>query len=129
MIEQFLKSMKRLYLASVLLIFLTACSTMTEPNVISTPMRVGMTKQQLRNNFGSPLSVVTNADGSEEWFYHFGSRGSSSGTHSEITHTPSGQSVTTTSEATTTLTYSEAAVHLSPEGVVTSVPSGQVVIR
>lgn len=121
--------MKTSFLAAALGLLLTACSTMTEPNVISTPMRVGMTKQQLRSNFGPPLSVVTNADGSEDWFYHFGSRGSSSGTHSEITHTPSGQSVTTTSEATTTLTYSEAAVHLSPEGVVTSAPPGQVVIR
>ena len=121
--------MKKLFLIALLGLFLTACSTMTEPNVISTPMRVGMTKQQLRNNFGSPLSVVSNADGSEEWSYNFGSRGTSSSTHSETSHTANSQSITTTSEASTTVTYSEATVHLSPEGVVTSVPSGQVVIR
>lgn len=121
--------MKKLLSIALLGLFLTACSTMTEPNVISTPMRVGMTKQQLRNNFGSPLSVVTNADGSEEWFYHFGTRSASSSAHSETSHTENSQTVTTTSEASTTVTYSEAAVHLSPTGVVTSVPPGQVVIR
>jgi outer membrane protein assembly factor BamE (lipoprotein component of BamABCDE complex) len=121
--------MKTSFLAAVLGLLLTACSTTTGPNVISTPMRVGMTKQQLRSNFGPPLSMVTNADGSEDWFYHFGNRSASSSAHSETSRTANSQTVTTTSEASTTVTYSEASVHLSPAGVVTSVPPGQVVIR
>ena len=121
--------MKRLLASCWLCVLLSACSTVMEPVVSNTPIRKGMTKQELVKNFGAPLGVIKNPDGSEDWLYNFGGRTTSSASSSAASSTVSTQSITTTSEISTILTYEQAPVRINARGFVTEVPPGKVVLR
>lgn len=121
--------MKRLLASCWLCVLLSACSTVMEPVVSNTPIRKGMTKQELVKNFGAPLGVIKNPDGSEDWLYNFGGRTTLSSRRSYGSSFDNTQSITTTSETTTILTYEQAPVRINDRGFVTEVPPGKVVIR
>ena len=121
--------MKALHLTSLAAITIFAgCAT--EPVVVTTPMHPGMSKAELRATYGAPLRIVPHGDGSEDWYYAFGTR-----THATTpiaTHEQTADSQTTTvgEESTTTTTSTEQPVRLSPAGRVNGrIPAGNVVRR
>src|SRR4051794_20448851 len=73
--------MKAIFHLIALSLLLTACST--KPTLVDLPVRMGMSKDELRHTYGSPVRTVKNADGSEDWFYRIGSRSKDSHSFSE----------------------------------------------
>lgn len=120
--------MKTPFLALLAGLLLTACATTSEPLVIDTPMRVGMTKEEVRTKFGPPVRVERNAEGGENWFYNFGTESKSPTTFTETSDTGFEKTVTYGVSYGKSLSYAEAAVKLSPVGVVVTVPAGKVVL-
>lgn len=120
--------MKTLIAMLAMVVLLAGCSTTSEPLVIDTPMRVGMTREELRAKFGPPLRIERDTDGSERWFYNFGTQSSSPTTFTETTQTPYEKTVTYGMSFGKSLSYSEAAVKLSPLGKVETIPPGKVVL-
>jgi outer membrane protein assembly factor BamE (lipoprotein component of BamABCDE complex) len=106
----------------------TACATTSEPLVIDTPMRVGMTREELRAKFGPPLRVERDAEGGESWYYNFGAESKSPTTYTETTQTPYEKTVSYGVSFGKSLSYAEATVKLSPLGKVEAVPPGKVVL-
>jgi outer membrane protein assembly factor BamE (lipoprotein component of BamABCDE complex) len=121
--------MKALSLTSLAgLVLLVGCAT--DPVILTTPIRSGMSKAELRAAYGSPVRVVSKADGSEDWYYTFGTQ--SHATQSISTHeqTVDGQTATVGEESATTTTSTEQPIRLSPAGRVTGrIPPGNVVRR
>ncbi len=119
--------MKVALVAFMLGLLFTACSTTREPLVIDTVMRVGMTKQEVRTKFGPPLRMVGKAEGGEDWYYNFGTQSKSPTTFTETSDTGFERSVTYGVSYGKTVSYEEAAVKFSAEGVATTVPPGKVI--
>ncbi len=106
---------------------LTACST-SSPRVITTPIRQGMTGAELVSAFGQPLRIERQPDGSEDWFYNFGSQRRESGPFSESTASETERRYSYGHTTTTTTTMTPRPVHLSPAGrVVGAIPAGHVI--
>ena len=104
---------------------LAACST-TSPRVISTSIVPGMTSAELQSAFGPPLRTERNPDGSEDWYYNFGTQGRESRPFSEAVVSEGSYSYGRTTTTTTTMT--PLPIHLSPEGrVVGEIPVGNVI--
>ncbi|HEY1170649.1 MAG TPA: hypothetical protein VGH19_04695 [Verrucomicrobiae bacterium] len=120
--------MKTILPLILLVILVTGCSTTSEPLVIDTPMRVGMTREELRAKFGPPLRIERSNDGAENWYYNFGTQSTSPTTFTETTQTPHEKTVTYGVSYGKSLSYSEAAVKLSPLGKIETVPPGKVVL-
>jgi len=120
-----MKTLPLLATALSLLLF-TGCAT--GPDATYSTVLEGMTRTNLRYNFGEPLRIEPRSGGGEDWYYHFSSWQSqptgSSGTVDDF-----GQK---TQYASGGLSFSKAVVelpvHLSPDGyVITPLPKGKVV--
>ena len=121
--------MKALHLTSLAaLAVLAGCAT--EPVVVTTPMHPGMSKAELRATYGPPLRSVPHGDGSEDWYYAFGTQTHATTPIATHEQTADSQSTTVGEESSTTTTSTERPVHLSPAGRVTGrIPPGNVVRR
>ena len=104
-----------------------ACST-TSPRVIATSIVPGMTSAELRSAFGRPLRTERKPDGSEDWYYNFGTQAQESRPFSETVASERERSYSSGQTTTTTTTMTPLPVHLSPEGrVVGEIPAGSVI--
>ncbi|WP_040550282.1 hypothetical protein [Pedosphaera parvula] len=115
----------------VLLSLLVACalfSSCETATVVSTPIQPGMTKAELRSNFGPPIRKVVNDDGSEDWFYHFSCERTHTGSFVESSVTPGDPSLNYGTSSSWSMTFNEGVIRLSKDGVVTGqIPQGQIV--
>ena len=108
---------------------LAACST-TSPRVIATSIVPGMTSAELRSAFGPPLRTERKPDGSEDWFYNFGTQDWESRPFSETVGSQRERSYSVGHTTTTTTTMTPLPIHLSPEGrVVGEIPAGSVIVE
>jgi hypothetical protein len=104
---------------------LSACSIKISRRVIETPVREGMTSGQLISEFGAPRRVERYADGSQDWFYRFASGESWTGPAPGWNHP---DDLDQGDEVTSSLTFEESAIHLSPSLRVTGeIPPGKVI--
>lgn len=122
-----LHSLVLLWLTPVAL--MTACSTTPETKLASAPVRFGMTKADLQRQFGSPLRLEKQSDGSESWYYKFGIREVETTPIYEAETSDYEQSVTVGTSFSTTTTIQEAPVRVSRSGrVFGAIPKGRVVL-
>jgi hypothetical protein len=130
--EPFHQSMKTRLTQLLLLAFvicLAACST-TSPQVIATPIWPGMTSAELLSAFGRPLRTEQNPDGSEVWFYNFGTQGQESRPFSEAVVNEGELSYSVGRTTTTTTTMTPIPIHLSPHGrVIGEIPAGNIIVE
>lgn len=47
----------------------SSCASPLETSISQSPVRMGMTRQEVREHFGSPVRTVRKKDGREEWYY------------------------------------------------------------
>ena len=119
----------RIALIFAVLVFASGCST-SSLRMATIPVRHGMTPEQLVSSYGEPLRKNRQQDGSEAWFYNFGSQVHESQPISESTSTDSSTAYSVGHTSSTTTTMTELPIHLSPGGkVVGEVPSGSVILR
>ena len=105
---------------------LAACST-TSPRVM-TSIVPGMTSAELLSAFGRPLRTERKPDGSEDWYYNFGTQDRESRPFSETFASERERSYSSGKTTTTTTTMTPLPIHLSPEGrVVGTIPAGNVI--
>ena len=89
-----------------------------------------MTSKQILTIFGRPLRVQQHPNGSEDWFYNFGSQQHESHPFSESTVSETERSYSAGHTTSTTTTMNQAPIHLSPGGrVVGSIPTGRIVVE
>jgi len=104
-----------------------ACST-TSPRVIATAIVPGMTSAELLSAFGPPLRTERKPDGSEDWYYNFGTQDQESRPFSETVASERECSYSVGRTTTTTTTMTPLPIHLSPEGRVEGeIPAGNVI--
>jgi len=109
---------------------LASCTSTSSLRVIDTPIHQGMTASELQSAFGRPLSIERQPDGSEDWFYNFGTQGRETRPFTEETFNKSEQSYSYGHTDTTTTTMTRLPVHVSPEGrVVGVIPAGSVIVE
>lgn len=109
--------------------YLASCSA-PSLSAIDTPIRHGMTASQLRANFGHPLRIERQSDGSEVWFHNFGTQRHESRPFSESTVSETERSYSFGQTKPTTTTMISLPIHLSPEGrVVGDIPAGSVIVE
>ena len=119
-------SVVRLVLVGTILLVLAGCES--TPPTSDIAVRVGMSREDLRQCFGEPLRVEPAADGAENWYYRF---------VAWRAH-PTGESGTSiengelTAYSSAGLEFSkdpeEHPIHVSPQGfVVEPLPTGKVV--
>ncbi len=117
------------YLWIAPLALLAACSTTPETKLAPAPVRFGMTKADLQRQFGSPLRLEKQRDGSESWYYKFGVREVETTPIYEAETSDYEQSVTVGTSFSTTTTIQEAPVRVSRSGkVFGAIPKGRVVL-
>jgi outer membrane protein assembly factor BamE (lipoprotein component of BamABCDE complex) len=105
------------------------CST-PSPRVIATPIHPGMNSAQLLSAFGPPLRTERNPDGSEDWFYNFGTRSWESQPVSEAVVAENEQRYSVGLSTTKVTTMAPLPIHLSPDGrVVGDIPAGRVIVE
>lgn len=108
---------------------LAACSTTPETKLAPAPVRFGMTKDDLQRQFGNPLRLEKQRDGSESWYYKFGIREVETAPIYEAETSDYEQSVTVGTSFSTTTTIQEAPVRVSRSGkVFGAIPKGRVVL-
>lgn len=117
---------RNLVLAAISLLVLAGCAS--SPETASTPVRLGMSRSDLRSRFGEPLRIEQVASGGEDWYYRFTSW-KSHPTSASGTAIESGE---VTSYVSGGLEFSKDAeelpVHISASGfVVEPLPDGKVV--
>jgi outer membrane protein assembly factor BamE (lipoprotein component of BamABCDE complex) len=116
--------------AAVLAMCLAGCSTPSSPHLATTPVRRGMTSNQVLAAFGQPLQILRNPDGEEDWYYNFGTQERKTHPISESTSTETEHSYSTGQTITTTTTMTKLPIHFSGDGhVVGEIPAGSVVIE
>ena len=120
--------MKTRYLvsAAISLLVLAGCASNLETTDI--PVRLGMSRSDLRLRFGEPLRIEPVASGGEDWYYRF----TSWKTHPTSASGTTFESGEVTSYVSTGLEFSqdteERPVHTSASGfVVEPLPDGKVV--
>ena len=89
-----------------------------------------MTTAEVQTAFGSPRRIQRHADGSEDWYYRFGTQTHESEPFSttEVNETEKTYSVGQTTSTTTTM--NEFPIRFSPGGRVTGqIPKGSVVVE
>lgn len=111
---------------AISLLALVGCET--TPEVSSSEVHVGMTRERLRARFGEPLRIEPVTGGGEDWYYRFvtwqanpsGETGvavGTGGTESYVSAT-----VESSKEAM------ERPIHISPEGfVIEPIPRGKII--
>ena len=105
------------------------CSTPSQ-RVIATPIHQGMNSAELLSAFGPPLRTERNPDGSEDWFYNFGTRSWAFQSVSEAIVTENEQSYSVGLSTTKVTNMAPLPVHLSPDGrVVGDIPAGRVIVE
>jgi len=89
-----------------------------------------MTTAEVQTAFGSPRRIQRHADGSQDWYYHFGTQVHASAPFSTTEVTDHEQSYSFGEASSKTTTMSEAPVHFSPNGkVIGAIPSGNAVVE
>jgi hypothetical protein len=111
-------------------VLLMSCAGSGHEQRASEKVRHGMSQEELRQAFGSPLTIQRHPDGSQDWIYAFFREevyyADSSGRVIQMGGTaPGGKCGIGTFNAT-----QKQPVHLSPDGrVMGAIPLGQVVIN
>ena len=84
--------------------------------------------RRMLSTFGRPLRTERKPDGSEDWFYNFGTQDRESRPFAETVASERNLSYSFGRTTTTTTTMTPLPVHLSPEGrVVGEIPAGTVI--
>jgi hypothetical protein len=110
-----------LSLLLALITVLTGCASSSEaPGV-----RLGMTGEELRTQYGKPIRIERTPSGGEDWYYNYSSWGTPGVRASSVSESPSssiGVSITSTRHT------EQRPIHLSLDGhVIGPLPKGSIV--
>ncbi len=120
----------RLMLALVALAAMAGC--VTEPELERSPIRVGMSRQDLRFFFGEPVRIEAIDSGGEDWYYRFVSSESPQvdGAVSQDPVDGTGAVAVSVSGLPGKAGKVELPIHLSAEGrVIEPIPEGKLLRR
>src|SRR3954463_5173225 len=111
-------------LAAMSLLF-AGCASVLESEDIS--VRLGMSRTDLKDNFGGPLRIEPDASGGESWYYHFVSWKTTPTQEAGTTEAFGERTTYVSVGIDATRTTEECPIHLSAEGyVIEPLPTGKI---